>query len=120
MVDSGVQHGKWGEYIGFQRKRDYCSKLKKGKLNTKKLLGILDEQEPSVQSKVWSWGNMYLPKYGKWSSQHLYLLWVSKWVPCQKESQPTFIQQKAHLCLGPCCLDNTLKIKNSNWLHQVT
>ena len=42
------------------------------------------------------------------------IYWVSKWVPCQKESQAIFIQQKAHLCLGPCCLDNTLKIKNSN------
>ena len=33
-------------------KGNYCSKLKKGKLKTKKLLklNILDEQEPSVQS----------------------------------------------------------------------
>ena len=36
---------------------------------------ILDQQEPSVQSadrtkamQVWSLGNMYLPKPGKWSS----------------------------------------------------
>ena len=30
------------------------------------ILGILDEQEHSVQSaeQVWSWGNMYLPKHG--------------------------------------------------------
>ena len=37
--------------------------------------GIFDEQEPSVQSseQVWSWGMMYLPKYGKWLSQPLYL-----------------------------------------------
>ena len=41
---------------------------------------ILDEQQPSVQSadrakavQVWSWGNMYLQKPGKWPSQHLYL-----------------------------------------------
>ena len=39
------------------------------------MLGILDEKEPSVQSveQVWSWGNMHLPKHGKWSSQYLYL-----------------------------------------------
>ena len=35
-----------------QERGDYCSKLKNGKLNTKKLLTstMLDEQEPSVQS----------------------------------------------------------------------
>ena len=59
---------------------------------------------------------MYLAKHGKWLSQHLSEnRW---WVPCQKESQATisershvqvsFIQQKAHLCLRPCSLDNTL------------
>ena len=56
------------EGILIQGKGNYCSKLKKGKLKTKKLLKItiLDEQEPSVQSadrtkavQVWSWGNMY-------------------------------------------------------------
>ena len=59
-----------------QGKGNYCSKLKKGKLKTKKLLKItvLDEQEPSVQSAdrikavqiwSWSWENMYLAKPGK-------------------------------------------------------
>ena len=40
------------EGILIQGKGNYCSKLKKGKLKTKKLLKItiLDEQEPSVQS----------------------------------------------------------------------
>ena len=51
------------EGILIQGKGNYCSKLKKGKLKTKKLLKItiLDEQEPSVQSadrtkavQVWS------------------------------------------------------------------
>ena len=48
--------------------------IKKGKLKLKpcqKLLGILDEQDPSsVQSaeQVWSWGNV---KHGEWLSQHL-------------------------------------------------
>ena len=38
--------------ILIQEKGNYCLKLKKGKLKTKKLLRIiiLDEQEPSVQS----------------------------------------------------------------------
>ena len=55
--------------------------IKKEKLKTKKMLlklpGILDEQESSVQSaeQVWSmyWKYvfMYLPKHGKWPSQHL-------------------------------------------------
>ena len=55
------------EGILIQGKGNYCSKLKKGKLRTKKLLKItiLDEEEPSGQSgdrteavQVWSWGNM--------------------------------------------------------------
>ena len=47
------------------------------------------------------------------------------WVPCQKESQATisesshvqwsFIQQKVHLCLQPCSLDNTLNRPSSTW-----
>ena len=58
-----------------QGKGEHCSKLKKGKLKTKNLLKItkFDEQDPSVQSadrtkavQVWSWGNMCLPKPGKW------------------------------------------------------
>ena len=34
---------------------------------------MLDEQESLLQSReqVWSWGNMYLPKHGKWLSQYL-------------------------------------------------
>ena len=70
------------EGILIQGKGNYCSKLKKGKLKTKKLLKItiLDEQEPSVQSadrtkavQVWSWGNMYLQKPGKWPSHSIYI-----------------------------------------------
>ena len=40
--------------ILIHEKRNYYSKFKKGKLNTKKLLKInsLDEQESSVQSEV--------------------------------------------------------------------
>ena len=52
------------EYLS--REKGICSKLQEGKLKTKKLLkilGILDEHEPSVQSaeQVWSWRNIYLP-----------------------------------------------------------
>ena len=66
------------EGILIQGKGNYCLKLKKGKLKLKscwKLLGISDEQEPSVQSaeQVWSSGNMHLPKHEKWPPQHLYL-----------------------------------------------
>ena len=63
-------------------KKEVCSKLKTGKLKTKKLLKItiLEKQEPSVQSadrtkavQAGSWGNMYLLKSGKWLSQHRYI-----------------------------------------------
>ena len=62
------------EGILIQGKGNYCSKLKKGKLKTKKLLKItiLGEQEHSVCSadrtktvQVWRWRNMYLLKPGK-------------------------------------------------------
>ena len=65
-----------------QGKGNYFSKLKRGKLKTKKLLKItiLGELEHSVQSadwiktvQVWRWRNMYLAKFAKWPSQHLYL-----------------------------------------------
>ena len=52
-------------------KGNFCSKLKKGKLKTKKLLkitiGILEEQEHSVQSaeQVGSWKNMLFTKTWK-------------------------------------------------------
>ena len=67
------------EGILIQAKGNYCSKLKRGKLKTKKLLKItiLGEQEHSVQSadrtkavQVWSWGKMYYPKPEKWP-QHV-------------------------------------------------
>ena len=61
--------------ILIQGKRNYCSKLKKGKLKTKKLVQIikLDEQELSIQSvdrtkavEVLSWWNMcFAKKTGK-------------------------------------------------------
>ena len=73
LVDSGVQHQQWGGNI--QEKGNYCSKLKKEKLKNRKLFKItmLDQQQPSVQSKdrtkavqVWSWENIYLLKRRKW------------------------------------------------------
>ena len=74
------------EEILIQGKGNYCWKLKKGKLKIKKLLKItiLDEQEPSVLSKdrtktVQDQNSevdeicSYLPKPGKWLSQHRYI-----------------------------------------------
>ena len=86
LVASGVQHRKYEDRILIQGKGSYCSKLKKGKLKTKKSLKITSyiirwTREPSVQSaeQVWSWGNMYLPKHAKWSSQqHLLYLKMNK------------------------------------------
>ena len=56
--------------IVIQGKGNYCSKFKKGKLKTK-----TGEQEHSIQLaerteavQVWQWGDMYLPKPGKWPS----------------------------------------------------
>ena len=63
------------EGLLIQGKGNYCSEFRKGKLKTKELLKItiLDEQEPLIQSadrtkavQVWSWGNIYLSKPGKW------------------------------------------------------
>ena len=63
------------EGLLIQGKGNYCSEFGKGKLKTKELLKItiLDEQEPLIQSadrtkavQVWSWGNIYLSKPGKW------------------------------------------------------
>ena len=76
-----LQHQKWGgnTYPGKRKLASYCSNLKKEwTLKTKKLLqllGILDEQEPSVQpiEKVWSWGNIYLAKHQKWLLYSIYL-----------------------------------------------
>ena len=67
IVDYNIENEE-GMFI--QGKGHFCSKLKKGKLKTNKLLkllGILDEQQ------VWNCRNMYLPKHGKWPSQDLYL-----------------------------------------------
>ena len=68
---------------------------------------------------------MYLPKHGKWPSQHLNLKINCGLVPCQKKSQAvisesshvqwSFIQQKANLSLQPCSLNNTLNRPSSAW-----
>ena len=53
LVDGGVTASKMRrDYLSREKEISYCLKLKKGKLKTKKfvkLLGILDEQEPSVK-----------------------------------------------------------------------
>ena len=87
------------EGILIQGKGNYCSKLKKGKLKTKKLLKItiLGEQDHSVQSadrtkavQVWPWGNMYLSKPGKWPSKHLYLK-INSGFPARKNAKQQYL-----------------------------
>ena len=118
---------KWARREYLTREKVVCSKLKRGKLKTKKLLkilGILGEQESSVQEaeQVWSWRNMYLPVTITASTpENKYLVGSLR----HKESQATisksshvqwsFIQQKVHLCLRPCSLDNTLNRPSSAW-----
>ena len=115
---------KWARREYLTREKVVCSKLKRGKLKTKKLLkilGILGEQESSVQEaeQVWSWRNMYLPVTITASTpENKYLVGSMR----HKESQATisksshvqwsFIQQKPNLCLQSCSLDNTL---NKPW-----
>ena len=90
--------------ILIEGKGNYCLKLKKGMLKTKKLLKITSYIR---WTRAWSWGNMYLPKHGKWWTLHLYLKINSGFYA--KECQVTKSKkQKVHLCLRPCSLDNTL------------
>ena len=61
-----------------QGKGNYCSKLKKGKLKTKTLLKITSyirwtRALNTISRASLKLRNMYLPKHGKWPSQHLYL-----------------------------------------------
>ena len=86
---------------------------------------ILGEQEHSVKSadrtkavQVWCWGNMYLPKSGKWPSQHLYLKKNSAFHARKNPKQQylnvvmlndvSFSKKRIYLCLKPCSLNNTL------------
>ena len=126
IVDYNIENE---EGMLIQRKRNYCSKLKKGKLkNWKTLLSILDEKEPSVQSteQVWSWGNTYFNLPSKtWKvivtasiSENKYLVGS---MPGRTPSNNiwkylkwSFIQQKGHLSLWPCSIDNTLNRPSSS------
>ena len=79
----------------------------------------------SAEQEVWSWGNMYLPKHGKWSSQHLYLKMNSGFHARMGKNPKNniwkwsfidpLLRKKAHLCLRPCSLDNTLNRRSSAW-----
>ena len=79
MIVEYIIENKVGILIYPAGKRELLFEIKKRKVknwkNCLKLLGILDEQEPSVQSaeQVWDWGNMYLSRHGKGPSQHWYL-----------------------------------------------
>ena len=93
---------------------------------------ILGEQEHSVKSadrtklvQVWCWRNMYLPKSGKWPSQHLYLKKNSGFHARENPKQQylkvamlndaSFSKKRIYLCLKPCSLDNTLNRPSSAW-----
>ena len=86
--------------ILIQRKGNYCSKLKKGKLKIKKLLKltILDEQEYNTIFSTICRQKQSIARLSK--SSHV---------------QWSFIQQKAHFYLRPCSLDNTLYRPLSAW-----
>ena len=83
-------------------------------------------------------GNMYPEKQRRNLKFRKYVPWKTwkvavtvsipennSWVPCQKKSQATisegshiqlsFIEQKVHVCLRPCSLDNTLNRTSSAW-----
>ena len=74
------------EGILIQGRGNYCSKLKTGKLKSKRLLKntILDEQEPSVQSadraktvQVWSSAEYVFTKSWKLAPSHLLYLKIN-------------------------------------------
>ena len=113
------------EGILIQGKGHYCSKLKKGKLKTKKLLKIRWTRAVSTISRA----SLKLKKYvftKRWkvavTAQHLYLKintgfharknpkqqYLKVTISESSHVQWSFIQQKVHLCLRPCSLDNTL------------
>ena len=100
LVDRGVQHQKWGGNT-YPGERKLLFEIKKGRLKTRKYV---------------------FTKPGKWPSQYLYLKvnsgFRAKKNPKQKylwssHVEWCFIQQKAHLCLWPCSLDNTLNRPSS-------
>ena len=118
------------EGILIQGKGNYCSKLKKGKLKTKKLLKITRYiRWPRAASTI-SRASLKLRKYvftKTWNVVVTTSISENKYVPCQKEKfqatiiaesshvQWSFIQQKVHLCLRPCSLDNSLSKPCSAW-----
>ena len=118
------------EEILIQGKGNYCSKLKKGKLKTKKLLKITRYiRWPRAASTI-SRASLKLRKYvftKTWNVVVTTSISENKYVPCQKEKfqatiiaesshvQWSFIQQKVHLCLRPCSLDNSLSKPCSAW-----
>ena len=118
------------ERILIQGKGNYCSKLKKGKLKTKKLLKITRYiRWPRAASTI-SRASSKLRKYvftKTWNVVVTTSISENKYVPCQKEKfqatiiaesshvQWSFIQQKVHLCLRPWSLDNTLNRPSCTW-----
>ena len=117
------------EGILIQGKGNYCSKLKKGKLKTKKLLKITRYIRWTRALSTISRASLKLRKYvftKTWKVAATASISENKLlVPCQKESRATTsessnvqwfsIQQKVYFCLRPCSLDNTLNKPSSAW-----
>ena len=117
IVENNIENEK---RILIQGKGNYSSKLKKGKLKTKKLLKIARYIRWKRALSTISRASLKLRKYAftkTWKVVVTVSISENKyWVPCQKESQATisesshvywsFIQQRAHLCLRPCSLES--------------
>ena len=105
-----------------QGKENYCSKLKNRKLKTKKLFKIVRYIRLTTALSTISRTSLKLRKFVFTKTQRVVVTASisenKQWVHCQKKSQATrsesshlqcsFIQQKVHLCLQTCSLDNAL------------
>ena len=116
-----MQHQKWEGNTCPGKRNLFFKKLQKGELKTKTLLkiAILDAQsaDRTKTVKLWSWTNIYLPKGGKELPQHH--LKINSGFHARKNHkqqylhesshvQWCFIQEKPHLCLRPCSLNNKI------------
>ena len=114
------------EGILIQGKGKHCSKLKKGKLKTKKLLKITWYIRWTRALSTISRASLKLRKYVFIKTWRKLAVTTSislkinsgfhpERIPSNNHVQWSFIQQKAHLCLRPCSLDNTLNRPSSAW-----
>ena len=103
--------------------------IKKGKLKTKKLLKLTRYIRWTRNLSTISRESLKFRKYVQWKTWKVVVTAPipenNSWVPCQRKSEVTisegsqiqlsFIQQKVHVCLRPCSLDNTLNRTSSAW-----